>query len=243
MKQKIVIISQDGYVAETAGIMAGNGTAEIIDARGGLENACAETVMSKADALMFEGNISDAELAERIFESLGVSPAVFVFAGDDRMLSQLKRRSSALCIPLGKSSDASESARFVTANLMIRTAGHIRAEHRTLNAYVSRVLMDGSIKPSYFGFRLLRDAIVYCVEKRSSAALGKEVYGELAKSYSTTAAAVERNIRTTIERCWELNPEDFCAGFFGSPCTAMRQRPTAKEFISTVAEKISLEMG
>ena len=125
MKQKIVIISQDGYVAETAGIMAENGTAEIIDARGGLENACAETVMSKADALMFEGNISDVELA---------------------------------------------------------------------------------------------------------------------KSYSITAAAVERNIRTTIERCRELNPENFCAGFFGSPCTAMRQRPTAKEFISTVAEKISLEM-
>ena len=242
MKQKIVIMSESSYISETAAVIAGNGGAEVISAGGGLENACAETVMRKADALLFEGDVSDAELSERIFASFGVSPAVFVFAENDRILSRLKARENTLCVPLGKSADAMESARFVITNLMIRTASSIETERKALSAYVTRVLMNGNIKPSYFGFRLLRDAIVYCVEKHSSAALGKEVYQQIARNYSTTPTAVERNIRTTIERCWEVSPEDFCAGFFGSPCTAIRQRPTAKEFISTVAEKISLDM-
>ena len=99
-----------------------------------------------------------------------------------------------------------------------------------------------ALSDSNYVFRLLRDAIIYCVENRSLNALGKEVYQKIAHTYNTTVTAVERNIRTIIDRCWESSPERFFANFFGIPCTSIRQKPTAKEFISTVSERILLEL-
>ena len=99
-----------------------------------------------------------------------------------------------------------------------------------------------ALSDSNYVFHQLRDAVIYCVENRSFTALGKEVDREIALRYNTTAAAVERNIRTIIDRCWEASPEIFCANFFGIPCTSIRQKPTVKEFISTISERTLLEL-
>ena len=241
MKTTIVTLSDSNYIEKLTGIIAENKEIEIINITGGIENACAEAAVRKADALLFEGAAADAELVKRIFDSFGLSPAIFV-AAEEYELKQLQTREEIVCIPLGKGSDVRESARFVIANLKIRSDRLVNNHRRSLSNYVTRILINGNIKPSYYGFRLLRDAIIYCVENRSLNALGKEVYQKIAHAYNTTATAVERNIRTIIDRCWKSSPERFCANFFGIPCTSIRQKPAAKEFISTVSERLLLEL-
>ena len=241
MKTTIVTLSDSDYIKELSGIIAENKDFEMLPVTGGVENACAEAAVRKADALLFEGTVADAELVKRIFDSFGLSPAIFV-AAEEYELKQLQTREEIVCIPLGKGSDVRESARFVITNLKILSDRLVNNHRRSLSNYVTRILIGGNIKPSYYGFRLLRDAITYCVENRSFTALGKEVYQEIARRYNTTATAVERNIRTIIDRCWEASPENFCANFFGIPCTSIRQKPTAKEFISTVSERMLLEL-
>ena len=239
MKTTIVTLSDSDYIKELSGIIAENKDFEMLPVTGGVENACAEAAVRKADALLFEGTVADAELVKRIFDSFGLSPAIFVAAKGLEMEKLLGEPS---CILLEKDSDIRESARFVITNLKILSDRLVNNHRRSLSNYVTRILIGGNIKPSYYGFRLLRDAITYCVENRSFTALGKEVYQEIARRYNTTATAVERNIRTIIDRCWETSPENFCANFFGIPCTSIRQKPTAKEFISTVSERMLLEL-
>ena len=244
MKRKIIVLKGDHGVAEIERIISREGDFEAVSVKDGIENACAETVLQKADAVLFAGSAEDVVSAKRILDSFGASPAVFVLAESDEELERLNSFDRSVCVPLSGRTDAAGLARFIIANLKIRTASVIESERKALRAYVTNLLMNGSINTSHNGFGLLRDAIVYCVEVRnSSAALGKEVYREIAKANRMTPVTVERNIRTTIERGWKTNPEKFCAGFFGSPCTTMRQKPTAKEFISTVAERVALELG
>ena len=241
MKTTIVTLSDSNYIEKLTGIIAENKEIEIINISGGIENACAEVAVRKADALLFEGTAADAELVKRILDSFDLSPAIFV-ATEGVELEKHQSLGDMSCIPLGKNSNIRESARFVIANLKIRSDRLVATHRRSLSNYVTRILINGNIKPSYYGFRLLRDAIIYCVENRSFTALEKEVYCEIAHTYNTTATAVERNIRTIIDRCWESSPERFCVNFFGIPCKSIRQKPTAKEFISTISERILLEL-
>ena len=244
MKQEIIVLSGDPFVVEIARSVTGEGFAEIFEADNGLESACADAVIRKADALLFAGTEEDVKLAKRIFGSFGQAPTVFVLAENDEELAHLHELGSSVCIPLSRRSDAAGSARFIVTNLKIIAERRMESERKALSVYVTNLLMKGRINAGHSGFSLLRDAIVYCVENRScTAALGKEVYREIARNNSMTPASVERNIRTSIDRCWKLDPEHFCAGFFGSPSTALREKPTAKEFISTLAERVALEFG
>ena len=80
MKTTIVTLSDSNYIEKLTGIIAENKEIEIINISGGIENACAEAAVRKADALLFEGTAADAELVKRIFDSFDLSPAIFVAA-------------------------------------------------------------------------------------------------------------------------------------------------------------------
>lgn len=243
MKQNVVIFGKSRFIEEIAGIISSKGEFLITRLDDSLESAIAETVTKKSDSLIFEGDTGDVRLVERFFDISEAEPALFAVIADDDELSVLKSYLDKKCTFLGMSADPNETARLIMTNLMVRKAIKEENDRRELNAYVAKVLIKGSIRPSYYGFRPLRDAIVYYIENRDRpAALGKCVYAELAKNSGTTAVAIERNIRTTIERCWNESAENFCYNFFGCPATFFRSKPTAKEFISTLAEQIALEL-
>ena len=69
----------------------------------------------------------------------------------------------------------------------------------------------------------------------------KELYPEIAKTFSTTVSRVERAIRHAIEVSWNRGNWDLMEEIFGHSVDIDKAKPTNSEFIVTVADKLRLE--
>ena len=89
--------------------------------------------------------------------------------------------------------------------------------------------------PTYAGFRQAAAAACAAAGRPELLlSLSKWLYPLVAEEQGTTAAAVERNIRTLIDRVWRRSPELLRqAGFAGE------QRPTCGEFVGLLAARLA----
>lgn len=94
------------------------------------------------------------------------------------------------------------------------------------------LLADLGITPNYIGFQQAITAAQLAKEDPSSLLLvTKTLYPAVARQHTSTAKAVERNIRFIVELAWERNP-DLLRRIAGYP---LSNKPKAAQFIAMLA--------
>ena len=71
----------------------------------------------------------------------------------------------------------------------------------------------------------------------------KLLYPTIAERYQTTPSRVERAIRHAIEVSWNRGNWDYMEEIFGHSVDIDKAKPTNREFIVTVADKLRLEIA
>lgn len=91
------------------------------------------------------------------------------------------------------------------------------------------------------GYDYMRYAIILTVEDKSVVrSMTKVLYPSIAKEFGTTPSRAERAIRHIIETMWSRCDIDVLCDIFGYTVSSGKGKPTNSEFISLVAENISL---
>ena len=104
---------------------------------------------------------------------------------------------------------------------------------------ISDVLGEACIIPGFCGYSFMRQAIIICIrDSRKPVQLCKSVYPEIARDHCSTESSVEHSIRKAVIRCWELSSNEFKEKYFGAFGLIGGRKPTPKEFIVTLAERI-----
>ena len=95
---------------------------------------------------------------------------------------------------------------------------------------VSRALHLVGVPAHIKGYDYLRRAILMVAEEpRLAHALTKELYPTLARQFGTTAACVERDIRTAVEAAWMRGNPEIQRAYF------TMDKPSNGAFISAMA--------
>ena len=96
---------------------------------------------------------------------------------------------------------------------------------------IHALLLRLGIPPCSYGFLQTAYAVSLALEKPEILHhITKCLYPDVAKHYHTSAACVERNIRSAVECAWERRRDlliDLSCGFW-------EDRPTASEFLAVV---------
>ena len=91
------------------------------------------------------------------------------------------------------------------------------------------------------GYQYLREAVRMVMEDHSLIDhITKELYPGVARRFSTSPSKVERAMRHAIEVAWTRGRLDTVNQMYGYKVFAKEDKPTNGEFISCVAEKISV---
>lgn len=100
---------------------------------------------------------------------------------------------------------------------------------------IQEILRALGIGRNYRGYQRTAIAIALALEDESRlTAVTKEIYCSTAEHTGCQWTAVERNIRTVIQRAWKINPQQL-VHMAGYPMTIP---PTASEFIEIVTNYI-----
>lgn len=98
---------------------------------------------------------------------------------------------------------------------------------------IRQVLWEANIPPSYLGAHYLAYAGLLVVENQNRLTLvTKWLYPEIASRYQTNWKAVERNIRTVINLCWEQDAGDGLRQLTGGP---IDKKPSPTQMIQLLA--------
>ena len=104
------------------------------------------------------------------------------------------------------------------------------------DADISRLICSLGISARLKGYRYIKTALKI-MEENEDAMYGitKNLYPEIAKIYSTTAAGVERAIRNAITISWERCSSENKNLIFGNTINPERGRPTNYEMLSQLS--------
>ena len=107
---------------------------------------------------------------------------------------------------------------------------------------ISQALKQLGISPNREGYCFLRDSIIICLnECRYNIKITRDIYTRLSKKYNKKIPAIEKAIRTAIEKGWTNCDFDYADKVFANIVPYNKDRPTNDEFISTVSDYIALE--
>jgi len=106
---------------------------------------------------------------------------------------------------------------------------------------VSEMLHMLAFKPNLMGYNYMVRLLEKCNAdpKYHLKSMTRVIYPSLAKEFETTASAVERALRHSIQRSFERVPERYNE-FFNSE---LKNPPTNSEFISMISEHLSHSMA
>lgn len=105
----------------------------------------------------------------------------------------------------------------------------------------SVLLYDLMLPPSYKGYKYLKDAILMlCDDNCDCTSFTKNIYPVIAGKYETTSQNIEKNIRSAVNRIYEVNAKEDLEKVLGkSPI--IFEKPSNVKFITFCAEKLRLE--
>lgn len=97
--------------------------------------------------------------------------------------------------------------------------------------------------PVHFkGYQYLKSGIVMgAKDPEIMNYLIKELYPAIAEHYHTGIRNVERTIRYAIEKAWSCGNQDELRAWFGTSNSDGDEKPTNKEFIALIADKLHME--
>ena len=70
----------------------------------------------------------------------------------------------------------------------------------------------------------------------------KQLYPAVAKRFSTTSSRVERAIRHAIEVAWDRGDVDVLTSYFGYTIHNTKGKPTNREIIAMISDKLRLKL-
>lgn len=114
--------------------------------------------------------------------------------------------------------------------------------HNNLQISITKILHELGVPSHIKGYQYIREGISIIYEHPEViGGITKELYPDIAKTFSTTVSRVERAIRHAIEVSWNRGNWDLMEEIFGHSVDIDKAKPTNSEFIVTVADKLRLE--
>ena len=108
---------------------------------------------------------------------------------------------------------------------------------RMLSTYLKRL----GFSPTMKGYQVLLCAILLVIENPNLLnSITRNLYPRLVKIFFTTAASIEKRIRSAIERAWLNADIEFVEDVFQYSIDINKGKPTNRQFITTLAEYIRL---
>lgn len=118
-----------------------------------------------------------------------------------------------------------------------------KSETPDLETMVTDFIHELGVPAHIKGYQYIRTAIMMVVKDMDLLNfITKQLYPEIAKTYSTTSSRVERAIRHSIEVAWSRGREETMNAIFGYTIDNGKGKPTNSEFIAMVADRIRLQM-
>lgn len=106
---------------------------------------------------------------------------------------------------------------------------------------VTHVLNKLGVSTGILGYGYLRDAIIMHIsDPEKIRQMTKVFYPAVGAMHNTTGNRAERGIRHAIETCWDRGDLELLESYFGNTVSPNKDKPTNREFISLVAEKVRL---
>lgn len=109
----------------------------------------------------------------------------------------------------------------------------------TRNVEIVKMLDSIGIRHNRLGFRYSEKALCKMLQCNNSVPLWT-IYEDIAKNEKTKPNCVERCIRSAIEEAWINNSLNIVESIFGFSVKADKGKPTNKEFLSAIYEKMRL---
>lgn len=107
---------------------------------------------------------------------------------------------------------------------------------------ITTILHEVGIPAHIKGYNYLREAILRVYNNQEYLGqITKNLYPDIAKSFSSTATRVERAIRHAIEVAWNRGNVDCIDNIFGYTISADKAKPTNSEFIAMISDKLRME--
>jgi len=109
--------------------------------------------------------------------------------------------------------------------------------------YISEYLKHMGMPANLTGYIQAKKAILcYMNSSGGYISLNSEVYEHVARECGTTPKRVERNIRNAIEVAWYRGEIKWQHKLFGYTVQEEKGRPTNKEFIAMIADRVSMRI-
>ncbi len=111
---------------------------------------------------------------------------------------------------------------------------------REVNVIITDILNRLGFPHNIKGFCYVREAIQLVIEKPEMLhSVTTTLYPTIAKTYKSTPANVERDIRYAIKYAWDNGDADIIGSYFRH--TKQNKKPTNSQFIATIADNIRLK--
>lgn len=124
-------------------------------------------------------------------------------------------------------------------------AAGIAAEAETAagaDEQITNLFLTLGIPAHIKGYQYLREAVRMVISDHSlTGRITKELYPGVAKRFGTTASKVERAMRHAIEVAWNRGRLETVNRMYGHRLFEKQDKPSNGEFISCVAEKITMQ--
>ena len=132
--------------------------------------------------------------------------------------------------------------RILDLNRKNKNSKHLDLHHNNMQIAITKLLHELGIPSHIKGYQYIRSGIEIIFENPDViGGITKELYPELASKFSTTVSRVERAIRHAIEVSWNRGNWDLMEEIFGHSVDIDRAKPTNREFMVTVADKLRLD--
>ena len=112
----------------------------------------------------------------------------------------------------------------------------------SIDLEISQILHNLGIPSHIRGYKYIRDGIMIIYNNEQVSLITKEVYPQIATRYATTPSRVERAIRHAIEVSWVRGDLELMEDLFGFSVSCDKAKPTNSEFLSTIADRIKMNM-
>ena len=104
------------------------------------------------------------------------------------------------------------------------------------------VLLKFGISPNLLGYHYLKEGIkVLMNEPTYSSSITKKMYPIIANKFATTALRVERGIRHALDVSYNKGKISYLNEMVGFEVYADHYKPSNSEFVSLIADRLSLQ--
>ncbi len=111
-------------------------------------------------------------------------------------------------------------------------------QEKELNILITRTLHELGVPSHMKGYQYMKEGIAIIIQQPSRM---KELYPMIAEKYHSTTSRVERAIRHAIEISWNRANWDYMEELFGYSIDMDKAKPTNREYMITIAEKLRME--